>query len=147
MTKRSFPLGHDITLEELHRDPYPVFARLREHEPISWVPALGMWYVVRYEDVRTALFDVARLTTECQQSTIFDTFGAHILTTEGATHDRYREASRHPFAPGFIRSNLETAIRAAASALIGNFEKEGQSDASISSAARSTEHRCIRVRL
>jgi hypothetical protein len=63
--------------------------------------ALGMWYVVRYEDVRTALFDATRLTTESPQSTIFDTFGAHILTTEGATHDRYREASRHPFAPGF----------------------------------------------
>jgi cytochrome P450 len=128
MTKRYFPLGHDITLEELDRDPYPVFARLREHEPISWVPVLGMWYVVRYEDVRTALFDVARLTTESPQSTIFDTFGAHILTTEGATHDRYREASRHSFAPGFIRAHLETAIRAAASALIDGFEKEGQAD-------------------
>jgi cytochrome P450 len=87
-----------------------------------------MWYVVRYQDVRTAPFDATRLTTESPQSTIFDTFGAHILTTEGATHDRYREASRHPFAPGFIRPHLETAIRAAASALIGDFEKEGQAD-------------------
>jgi cytochrome P450 len=128
MTKRSFPLGHDITLEELDRDPYPVFARLREHEPISWVPALGMWYVVRYEDVRTALFDAVRLTTASPQSTIFDTFGAHILTTEGATHDRYREAARHPFAPAFIRSHLETAIRTAAGALIDEFDKHGQAD-------------------
>ena len=129
MTKRArFPLGHDITLEELDRDPYPVFARLREHEPISWVPALNMWYVVNYEDVRTALFDATRLTTASAQSTIFDTFGAHILTTEGATHDRYRQATRHSFAPGFIRSHLETAIRAAAVALAKDVEKEGQAD-------------------
>jgi cytochrome P450 len=125
MTKRAFfPLGHDITLEELDRDPYPVFARLREHEPISWVPALNMWYVVRYEDVRTALFDAGRLTTASPQSTIFGTFGAQILTTEGATHDRYREATRHPFAPGFIRTHLETAIREAAAALVDGFKKE-----------------------
>ncbi len=129
MTKRaSFPLGHDITLEELDRDPYPVFARLREHEPISWVPALNMWYVVRYEDVRTALFDAARLSTASSQSTIFSTFGAQILTTEGATHDRYREATRHPFAPEFIRNQLETAIREAAAALVDGFKEEGRAD-------------------
>jgi cytochrome P450 len=124
----SFPVGSAVTLEELDCDPYPVFARLREHEPISWVPALNMWYVVRYQDVRTALFDAARLTTASPQSTIFDTFGAHILTTEGVTHDRYREATRHPFAPAFIRSHLETAIRAAAAALINDLKKEGQAD-------------------
>jgi cytochrome P450 len=124
----SFPLGHDITLEELDRDPYPVFARLREHEPITWVPALNMWFIVGYDDVRTALFDSTRLTTASAQSTIFDTFGAHILTTEGATHDRYRQAARHPFAPGFIRAHLETAIRAAATTLVNDVHKDGQAD-------------------
>ena len=100
LSKRArFPLGHDITLDELDRDPYPVFARLREREPISWLPALNMWYVVGYEDVRTALFDSTRLTTASPHSTIFDTFGAQVLTTEGATHDRYRQAD-------------ETAVRA-----------------------------------
>jgi cytochrome P450 len=123
-----FPLGHAITLAELDRDPYPVFARLREREPISWVPALNMWYVVRYEDVRAALFDTTRLTTASAQSTIFDTFGAQILTTEGATHERYRQATKYPFTPGFIRSHLEAAIRAAATALVDDFETHGQAD-------------------
>jgi cytochrome P450 len=123
-----FPLGHAITLDELDRDPYPVFARLREREPISWVPALNMWYVVRYEDVRAALFDTTRLTTASSQSTIFDTFGAQILTTEGATHERYRQATKHPFTPGFIRSHLEAAIRVAANSLVEDFESHGQAD-------------------
>lgn len=123
-----FPLGHDITLEELERDPYPVFARLREREPISWLPAINMWYVVRYEDVRTALFDSVRLTTASVQSTIFDTFGAQILTTEGATHERYRRAAKQPFTPNFIGAHLEAAIRVAASALVDGFNKRGQAD-------------------
>ena len=129
LAKRArFPLGHKITLLELDRDPYPAFARLRELEPISWIPVLNMWYVVGYEDVRTALLDTTRMTTVSAQSTIFDTFGAHVLTTEGTTHDRYRQALRHPFAPTFIRSHLEPAIVAAATALIGEFEKHGQAD-------------------
>lgn len=123
-----FPMGHEISLEELDRDPYPVFARLREREPISWVPVLGMWYVVRYEDVREALFDSKRLTTASPQSTIFDTFGAHMLTTEGVTHDRYRQATKQPFAPNFIRSNLEGSIRDSAIALVEEFEQQGQAD-------------------
>jgi cytochrome P450 len=123
-----FPLGHGITLEELERNPYPVFARLREHEPISWVAALNMWYAVGYENVRTALLDSTRLTTASPASTIFDTFGAHMLTTEGETHDRYRKATRHAFTPAFIREHLEPAIAAAAAELVKGFENEGSAD-------------------
>jgi cytochrome P450 len=87
-----------------------------------------MWYLVGYEDVCTALLDTSRLTTESARSTILDTFGAHILTTEGAMHERYRQALRHPFTPVFIRKHLEAAIAAAARALIDEFETRGQAD-------------------
>jgi cytochrome P450 len=126
--KARFPIGHEITLAELDHNPYPAFARLREHEPISWIPAVNMWYVVGYEDVRTALLDTVRMSTASAQSTIFDTFGAHVLTTEGATHDRYRQALRHPFTPTFIRAHLEPAIAAAAIVLIDELQKRGQAD-------------------
>ena len=126
--KARFPIGHEITLAELDRDPYPAFARLREREPISWIPAVNMWYIVGYEDVRTALLDTTRMSTASAQSTIFDTFGAQVLTTEGATHDRYRQALRHPFTPTFIRAHLEPAIVAAATALIDQLQKHGLAD-------------------
>src|SRR4029077_4398809 len=134
--KTRFPLGHDITLDELERDPYPVFARLREQEPISWVAALNMWYVVGYEDVRTALPDSAHLTTASAQSTIFDTFGAHMLTTEGEVHDRYRRATRHAFTPSYVREHLEPAISATASDLVKAYEKKGSVELRAAFAAR-----------
>ena len=126
--KARFPIGHEITLAELDHNPYPAFARLREREPISWIPAVNMWYIVGYEDVRTALLDTTRLTTASAQSTIFDTFGAHVLTSEGTTHDRYRQALRHPFTPTFIRAHLEPAIVAAATALVDEFQNRGRAD-------------------
>ena len=116
-----FPIGHDVTLAELEHDPYPVFERLRTHEPISWLPALNMWYVTQYEDVRTALLDSARMTTASEHSTIFNTFGAHMLTTEGASHDRYRRAAQSPFAPAFIRAHTESAIAIIAGELVDGF--------------------------
>jgi|HubBroStandDraft_5_1064220.scaffolds.fasta_scaffold21810_3 cytochrome P450 len=126
--EKRFPVGAEITLAELDSDPYPAFERLREFEPISWIAALNMWYVVGYEDVCTALLDTSRLTTESARSTILDTFGTHILTTEGAMHARYRQALRHPFTPVFIRQHLEAAIAAAATALIDEFAVRGQAD-------------------
>jgi cytochrome P450 len=123
-----FPVGRDVTIQELDEDPYPVFARLRADEPISWLPALNMWFVIGYDDVRTALMDSTRLTTASAQSTIFDTFGAQILTTEGTAHARYREATKSPFTPNFIRSRLDSAIRVAATTLIQGFEQYGHAD-------------------
>ena len=138
--KERFPLGHEITLEELDRDPYPAFARLRLREPISWLPALDMWYVVGYENVRDALLDSARLTTASPQSTIYDTFGEQVLTSEGAAHDRYRQAASRPFAPAAIRTHLEAAIQETAAALISGFEVRGQVDLRPAFAARLPVH-------
>ena len=45
-------IGESITLEALERDPYPIYAALREDEPVSWVPAVGLWLVTRHDDVR-----------------------------------------------------------------------------------------------
>ena len=71
--RERFPLGAQVTEAELEHDPYRFFARVREREPITWVEALGMWYVTGYEDVRTLLKDDRRFTTGCEHSTIYDT--------------------------------------------------------------------------
>jgi cytochrome P450 len=38
-------------------DPYPVIARLREEDPVHWVPGFGFWWVTRYDDIRRLLDD------------------------------------------------------------------------------------------
>jgi len=47
-------LGAAVTLDELSRDPYPIFQRLREAEPISWIDQLEMWDVCREMSFRIA---------------------------------------------------------------------------------------------
>ena len=131
-----FPLGHAVTLEELAADPYPVYVRLREHEPVTWLDALGMWYVTGYEDAREAMLDARRLTTASDRSTIFDTFGAHMLTSEGAAHDRYRRATQYAFAPAFVRTQFDVAIGVAATRLVDKFADIGTTELRTSFASR-----------
>lgn len=39
------------------RDPFPVFRRLREEDPVHWSPRLKAWVLTRYDDVRAVLAD------------------------------------------------------------------------------------------
>ncbi len=119
----NFPIGASIHLEDLSRDPYAIFARLHQAEPITWVPALDMWYVVRHADADAIMNDLEHFTTASDHSTIYDTFGAHMLTVEGSLHDRYKAAARKPFMPKSIRELLEGRITALVDALIDGFEQ------------------------
>ena len=121
MNTAAFPIGAAIRSEALARDPYPWYAQLQSREPVSWIQDLGMWYVTRYEDVRAILMDDRRFTTASENSLIFDTFGAQMLTSEGAEHERYRRPVQPYFAAGYIRKTFEASIEASARALVRDF--------------------------
>src|SRR2546429_1255287 len=38
------------------QDPFPLYARLRDHDPVHWSESLNAWAVTRYDDV-VAIFD------------------------------------------------------------------------------------------
>jgi hypothetical protein len=42
--------GESVMLEDLERDPYPVYERLRDEEPVSWVPAVGLVHGLEDKD-------------------------------------------------------------------------------------------------
>jgi len=53
-------LGRTIELPhlfgaEMHEDPYPVYRRLRETDPVHWDDTLHAWVLTRYDDVAWAL--------------------------------------------------------------------------------------------
>ncbi|MDB6084629.1 MAG: cytochrome [Gammaproteobacteria bacterium] len=102
-----FPIGASVTTAQLELDPYAVFDRLRIAEPVSWIPALNMWYVTRYDDVQRVLLDAEAFTTAFERSTIRTTFGDQMLTAEGREHDRYRRAVQPDFQAHRVRASLE----------------------------------------
>jgi cytochrome P450 len=130
------PFGASVTLDALTHDPYPIYARLQAEEPVSWIPALKMWYVTRYEDVRAILMDDGGFTTAWPHSLIFDTFGAQMLTTEGSEHDRYRRPVQPSFSPSHLREHLQASIHECCRALINGLRSGRTADLRASFAAR-----------
>ena len=92
-----FPLGATITRAQLSADPYPLFARLRATEPVTWAPALGQWLVTRRDIAMDVLRDPVRFRTDDDASPIRDTFGPQMLSTEGDDQRRYKLACAPPF--------------------------------------------------
>jgi cytochrome P450 len=141
----AFPIGASLSSKALARDPYPWYAQLRSREPVSWIKELGMWYVTRYEDVRTVLMDERRFTTACAKSLIFDTFGAQMLTSEGAEHERYRRPVQPYFSAAFIRKSFEAAIESSARALVEDFAADEVIELRSAFAARLPVQTILRV--
>ncbi|MBL8349053.1 MAG: cytochrome P450 [Burkholderiaceae bacterium] len=51
MTTLAPPI-YDPADPALRRNPFPLFARLQDEDPVHWSPALRAWVLTRYEDVR-----------------------------------------------------------------------------------------------
>jgi cytochrome P450 len=43
--------------QDFLRDPFPLFRRLREADPVHWSPRLKAWVLTRYDDCRSVLLD------------------------------------------------------------------------------------------
>jgi cytochrome P450 len=101
-------IAEAITLQALSDDPYPFYAALRHQAPVAWIPALGMWMVTRYADVRELLLDSETFVTGTEASLIHQTFGEQMLACEGKRHSRLRQ----PWLNGaFMPVGLGEALR------------------------------------
>jgi cytochrome P450 len=108
-----------ITLQALSDDPYPIYAALRRTAPVAWVPALGMWIVTRYDDVRVVLLDSETFVTGTDASLIYQTFGAQMLACEGEQHQRQRQPWLNgAFMPAGLGDALQTSLVARTAQLL-----------------------------
>ena len=119
-------IGETITVEELERDPYPAYARLRAEEPVSWVESVGLWLVTRWDDVRSVDLSPDLFTAETEPSTLNRTFGKNMLGSEGPYHKRIRSIIEPAFRAATLRPVADSLIRPIADELIDGFVDDGQ---------------------
>ena len=93
----SFPIGATVTLEELEENPHPALARLREYEPVSWVPALDAWIVTRRDLALEVMRDPDAYTVDDPRFSTARVVGPNMLSLDGPEHRRHRD----PFARAF----------------------------------------------
>ena len=114
-------LGGSITLDDLERDPYPIYARLREEEPISWVPAVQLWLVTRHDDVRHVDLTPDVFTADTDPSTLNRTMGRNMLASEGVDQERIRRITEIPFRPRDVEQRTQGMIPKLAHELVDGF--------------------------
>ena len=90
-----------VTLADLDAEPYALMARLRDQEPVAWVPVLDGWLVTR----RDLCIEVARRrTVHGRRSAVLDRSRGRcgMLSLDGEEHRRHRD----PFADAFRRPQV-----------------------------------------
>jgi cytochrome P450 len=121
-------MGAAASLEELELDPHPLLARLREHEPVSWLPALGGWLVTRRDLALKAMRDSGTFTVDDPRFSTARVVGPSMLSRDGAEHGRHREPFARPFRLDAVRERFTTLVETETERLIDAIEPAGRSE-------------------
>jgi cytochrome P450 len=123
-----FPLGAAISLADLDHDPHPWLARLRDSEPVSWLPALNGWLVTRHDLAVAVMRDSATFTVDDPRFTTARVVGPSMLSLDGAAHGRHRAAFTKGFGRGEIHARLAAFVTAEADRLVAAMRPAGAAD-------------------
>jgi cytochrome P450 len=124
----AFPIGAAASLEQLELDPHPVLTRLREHEPVSWLPALGGWLVTRRDLALQAMRDPASFTVDDPRFSTGQVVGPSMLTLDGAEHGRHRDPFARPFRRDAVQERFTALVEAETERLIDALEPSGHGE-------------------
>ena len=130
---RAFPAGAATTAAVLAGDPHQALRRLREREPVSWLPALGGWLVTSRDLALRVLRDSATFTVDDPRFTTAQVVGPSMLSLDGPQHTRHRDP--------FSRALRTAAEQGALPALVSG--RAGQLIAALRPAGRAELRRCL----
>jgi cytochrome P450 len=124
----SFPIGAAARLADLELDPHPLLARLREQEPVSWLPALDGWLVTRRDLAMRAMRDSETFTVDDPRFSTGRVVGPSMLNLDGGRHGRHRDPFARPFRLDAVRERFTEAVESETERLIDALEPDGRAE-------------------
>src|SRR5262245_18135385 len=135
MAQESTPLRlfHPDTLA----DPYPVYQRLRDEDPVHWHEPFGSWVLTRYDDVLAAFGD-PRLSSERagpmqalagspDLAPFFSYLAGRMDFRDPPEHDRLRRLAQHPFSPHAVEA-LRPLVQRLVDQFLNRVQGQGHMD-------------------
>jgi cytochrome P450 len=96
-----------VTVADLERDPYPIYAALRETAPVAYMPCLDVWMATTWDAVTEACTDPGRFPAHVDRSPTDRALGGvSMMTTDGEPAKR----RRRPFDPTFRPRAVEATM-------------------------------------
>lgn len=124
----AFPIGEAATLAELETDPHPLLARLRENEPVSWLPALGAWLVTSRDLVLQAMRDPVTFTVDDPRFSTARVIGPSMLSLDGDAHSAHRDPFARPFRLDAVRERFTEVTQAETDRLVDAIADDGHAE-------------------
>lgn len=122
------PLGPAVPLAELEGEPYALLARLRETEPVAWMPALDGWLVTRRDLALDVMRDAASFTVDDPRFSTGRVLGPSMLTRDGAAHARHRAPFARPFRLADVRERFGAVVEREAERLLDVVAADGRAE-------------------
>ncbi len=121
-----FPIGAQVTFDDLTEHArIGALDRLRDAEPVSWVPALGGWLVTSWELSRSVLGRRDRFSVWAEPNLVRASLGVMMLTSEGDSHARQRAPFDAPFRMRAVRERFQQPIEARIGSLLAELAPAG----------------------
>src|SRR6266849_3132117 len=117
-----------VGLAELAGTPHPVLARLRDAEPVSWLPALDGWLVTRRDLALAVMRDIETFTVDDPRFSTRRVVGPSMLTLDGADHKRHRAPFAQAFRLDEVRERLAGPVEEEAEGLVGAMAPAGRAE-------------------
>jgi cytochrome P450 len=96
-----------VTVEDLERDPYPIYAELRETAPAVYMPCLDTWMILRWEGATEASTDPERFPAHVDDSPTDRALGGiSMMTTDGEPAKQRRRPFDSTFRPRAVESRM-----------------------------------------
>lgn len=100
------PLDETITLDQLDRDPFPIYRRLRAEAPVLRVKAAGRTFLTKAEDTKYVKETPELFSSDDPNTPMKRAFRAHtLMRKDGAVHKSERMAMAPAFSPRVIQND------------------------------------------
>jgi cytochrome P450 len=134
--RERFPAGAAIEFADMEEQGRAdALDRLREAEPVSWVPALGGWLVTSYPLARKVLSRTTDFTVWAEPNLVRASLGVMMLTSDPPAHERQRQPFDEPFRMRSVRERFETRVSARVDGLLDELASRGECELVVDFAA------------
>jgi cytochrome P450 len=123
-----FVIGAGASVEELEGDPHALLARLREREPVSWLPALEGWLVTRRDLAMQVMRDARTFTVDDRRFSTGRVVGPSMLTRDGVEHRRNRDPFARAFRHAAVHARFTQLVAEETERLIDEMESAGAAE-------------------
>lgn len=103
MPSNEAPVADWVTIPDLHRDPFPIYERLRAEGGVHWVPQVGRYLVTSYEAVHETELDQGTFSANEQGSLQIRAMGHSMLRRDDPEHYLERKAWQPALRPGVVK--------------------------------------------